>query len=1227
MTNKIKQNIHLLIALFSFLLLIVIIDFNTSSPDKIIQLSEKALHQKEKKVKEQLIQFQEYLKTKNPKELFELHNQNFINLFNEEGIVYLVYQNDSLIYWSDNSPSVEEYMKEVCLDNSVAKLKNGYYEIIKEDSGLGNMYAIYGLVLLKHQFSYQNTYLKNTFFKDYYLPDDTEVLEKGEENYYELKNSDGKPLIHLKFSKDKYRIYTIINWLSIVFYFTTLVFFFFFLKQVIWKIKTNRSFKFLILLITVVIIRLLLIHFRIPEAIYSTDLYNALIFGDAESTWFGYIGDILIHSVLICWFSFIIYSEFGNLSFSKKQTRITFLALGVIGLTLFLFFIQHLTKSAVINSSVTLQITQLFKLNLISYLVFTSILLLYISFFIGSLVLINQLIKSFVIKTKTYYILIVLCCLIFLAVLPFNNFNCLLWMLSLLIYLIIIKSKFDELSFLNSIIIAILFSIIISYQFYYYNEEKELALNSSIAEKIAEREDAIAENLYSDLRKNLLEDKKILELINSNPVPSQEIEKRIRQVYLGGYWERYQVNFSVFDSLCRPLILVANPLFENNSYFDELIKNDGLPTTSEDFYFLNKQGEDIKYIGRIDLSNNKIKYKKPILIYFEFSPRNQNQLTGFPELLLDQTNYSSKSINEISYAIYKNNQLLNLNGKINYPKNLFVTPNHSGQFIQTKINNVHHLIYFRDNEIAVVISNEKNKLKDWFTSNSYFFFIISLLVWLIFLLKEWRIFHLSKTNSSIRLRIQLLIVSIVLFFLISLSTATFIFIENQFKNKNTETLIDKLNLTENSFKTLINEENSLKPLMKDYFSWQIKKLASLHATDINLFDSKGNLYTSSQPRLFNEGIISKKMNPDAYRQLKGEDSKPVLIKDNIGNMNFYSVFQPIQNNDGKLLAYINLPYFAKQADLENEWNLYIVAIINIYVILFSLSIVASLLISNFITRPLQIIQEKFSTIKIGKHNDPITWNRNDEIGKLVTEYNNMIMQLEKNVIQLAKSEREGAWKEMAKQVAHEIKNPLTPMKLNIQHLERSLDVEPDELKSRIKKLAKMLIEQIDSLALIANEFSSFAKMPLPELQPHVIEELIKNSVQLFSANDSLSIHFINYEKQNLKANIDKDQFCRVLYNLLKNAQQAIPLEKEGIITIQLKKQNEEILISITDNGIGIPDELKDKIFYPNFSTKTEGMGLGLAMVKNIIESFNGKIYFETNFQIGTTFNITLPLVL
>jgi len=799
-------------------------------------------------------------------------------------------------------------------------------------------------------------------------------------------------------------------------------------------------------------------------------------------------------------------------------------------------------------------------------------------------------------------------------------------LISFLIFITYLKTKTEEISFLNGIIITLFFSIIISYQFYHFNTIKENIRFKSIAEKIAEREDAVAENLFTDLKKNLINDKKIIELITTKPILSGEIEKRIRQIYLGGYWERYQVNFSVFDSLCRPLIAVSNPLFENNSYFDELIKNNGITTASQGFYFINKQGDDIKYIAKIELNTKKLNEEKPTLIYFEFSPRNGNQLSGFPELLLDESNYAGKNINEISFAIYKNNQLLNFQGKINYPKQLKVIPAISSQFIEKVEGDINQLIYFRDKEIAVVISNEENKFKDWFTSNSYFFFILSLLVWFIYLLKESKIYNDSNTTTSIRLRIQLLIVSIVLFFLVALSTATFIFIENQFKNKNTDALVDKLILSENAFKTIINEQQNLNPAMKDYIAWQINKLASLHSTDINLFDIKGNLYASSQPRLFNEGIISKKMNPTAFRQLNDDNSKHVLIKDNIGNMKFYSAFQPIQNNNGKLMAYINLPYFAKQVDLENEWNLYIVAIINSYVILFSLSIVASLLISNFITRPLQIIQEKFSTIKIGKHNDPIIWNRNDEIGKLVLEYNNMILQLEENVVQLAKSEREGAWKEMAKQVAHEIKNPLTPMKLNIQHLERSLNVEPDVLRDRIKKLSKMLIEQIDSLAIIANEFSSFAKMPTPELKMHVIHELIKDSVNLFSANDTISVNFINHETQDLKSNIDKDQFCRVIYNLLKNAQQAIPIEKTGIVTVELKKLNDEIIISITDNGIGITDELKEKIFYPNFSTKTEGMGLGLAMAKNIIQSFNGNIYFETQLQIGTTFYITLPIV-
>jgi len=1224
--EKIKQHKYLIIALFAFLLSISTTDYNNLNPDKIIQFSEKVLHQKEKKVKEQLIQYDEFLKTKNPKELFELNVEKDINLFNDEGIVYLIYQNDSLLYWSDNSPSVEEYMKEVCLDNDVAKLKNGYYEIIKEKSRTNNSYSIYGLILLKHQFSYQNTYLKNTFFKDYHLPDDTEILENIENGSEILRNSEGKTLLHLKLSTKSIVLYNILNWFSIFCYISSFIFLFISLKKYIWRTHLKVISKLFSLALVMLIIRLICMKFRFPEFIYNTVLYDPLVFGDADSICFGFLGDLIIHSVLICWFSIQLFKEGTFFKTVKLQTKIIFLSLFFVVLFLYLLFIQQIVASTVLNSSITTQITQLFQLNFMSCLVYISIALLYVSFFILSLLFVKQFINLQFNKFKTIHLLFSFVCLLCFIFLPLHQLNDIVWLISFLIFITYLKTKTEEISFLNGIIITLFFSIIISYQFYHFNTIKENIRFKSIAEKIAEREDAVAENLFTDLKKSLINDKKIIELITTKPILSGEIEKRIRQIYLGGYWERYQVNFSVFDSLCRPLIAVSNPLFENNSYFDELIKNNGITTASQGFYFINKQGDDIKYIAKIELNTKKLNEEKPTLIYFEFSPRNGNQLSGFPELLLDESNYAGKNINEISFAIYKNNQLLNYQGKINYPKQLKVIPAISSQFIEKVEGDINQLIYFRDKEIAVVISNEENKFKDWFTSNSYFFFILSLLVWFIYLLKESKIYNDSNTTTSIRLRIQLLIVSIVLFFLVALSTATFIFIENQFKNKNTDALVDKLILSENAFKTIINEQQNLNPAMKDYIAWQINKLASLHSTDINLFDIKGNLYASSQPRLFNEGIISKKMNPTAFRQLNDDNSKHVLIKDNIGNMKFYSAFQPIQNNNGKLMAYINLPYFAKQVDLENEWNLYIVAIINSYVILFSLSIVASLLISNFITRPLQIIQEKFSTIKIGKHNDPIIWNRNDEIGKLVLEYNNMILQLEENVVQLAKSEREGAWKEMAKQVAHEIKNPLTPMKLNIQHLERSLNVEPDVLRDRIKKLSKMLIEQIDSLAIIANEFSSFAKMPTPELKMYVIHELIKDSVNLFSANDTISVNFINHETQDLKSNIDKDQFCRVIYNLLKNAQQAIPIEKTGIVTVELKKLNDEIIISITDNGIGITDELKEKIFYPNFSTKTEGMGLGLAMAKNIIQSFNGNIYFETQLQIGTTFYITLPIV-
>ena len=269
-----------------------------------------------------------------------------------------------------------------------------------------------------------------------------------------------------------------------------------------------------------------------------------------------------------------------------------------------------------------------------------------------------------------------------------------------------------------------------------------------------------------------------------------------------------------------------------------------------------------------------------------------------------------------------------------------------------------------------------------------------------------------------------------------------------------------------------------------------------------------------------------------------------------------------------------------------------------------------------------IIYQQIANIKFGAHNEALQWQSKDEIGDLVNEYNLMLLKLEKNSQLLAQSERESAWREMAKQVAHEIKNPLTPMKLNIQHLQRVVLTNHDDIPERVNKVAMLLIEQIDTLSHIATEFSNFAKLPIADSEKINVYDVLQNVTNLFQQNTACNITLS--EPLELPVLADKEQCIRIFTNLLKNAEQAIPADKKGEIIINAFIENETIIITIKDNGCGIEEAVKHNIFTPNFTTKTTGTGLGLAMVKNSIVSFNGSISFETKVNSGTTFILKFP---
>jgi len=285
-----------------------------------------------------------------------------------------------------------------------------------------------------------------------------------------------------------------------------------------------------------------------------------------------------------------------------------------------------------------------------------------------------------------------------------------------------------------------------------------------------------------------------------------------------------------------------------------------------------------------------------------------------------------------------------------------------------------------------------------------------------------------------------------------------------------------------------------------------------------------------------------------------------------------------------------------------------------------------LFLSNNVTKPLQLLRDKLSGIDLKKHNTPIDFDSGDEIGLLVKEYNRMVAELSENVELMAKQERESAWRSMARQVAHEIKNPLTPMKLSVQLMLRAWYEQRPDFEQRIKSVSDTLIKQIDTLSNIASEFSTFAKMPTEQIETVEVNQLISSLSTLFDEYKNVIVNLLVDKNEKYFILADSSRVVRLFNNLIKNAIQAIPENRQGEITLKTEKIDNKILITITDNGDGIPKEVQGQLFQPNFTTKTQGMGLGLAMVKNIVQGFNGKITFKTENGVGTSFFVEFPLV-
>ncbi|MEK7198312.1 MAG: HAMP domain-containing sensor histidine kinase, partial [Bacteroidota bacterium] len=319
-----------------------------------------------------------------------------------------------------------------------------------------------------------------------------------------------------------------------------------------------------------------------------------------------------------------------------------------------------------------------------------------------------------------------------------------------------------------------------------------------------------------------------------------------------------------------------------------------------------------------------------------------------------------------------------------------------------------------------------------------------------------------------------------------------------------------------------------------------------------------------------------------------------------------------------------IPYLNSQSELNQEISGFLATLINLNAFIFLVAGGIAFFLTNRITASFSLIGKKMQEMNLGKINEEIKWNRKDEIGMLVNEYNTLVKKLEISAQALAQSEREGAWREMARQVAHEIKNPLTPMKLSIQYLQNAIKKGAPNVKELSANMAVTLIEQIDQLSKIAGDFSQFANIGNASIERFDMNEILTSLIRLYSANPGIQIEW-NRQAGLYQILADKVQMNRLFTNLLQNAIEA----REGSdkivqVVINQKMENDSMVFSLKDHSGGIPETMKENIFTPNFTTKSSGTGLGLAICKGIVEKANGQIWFESEAGVGTTFYIRLP---
>lgn len=500
------------------------------------------------------------------------------------------------------------------------------------------------------------------------------------------------------------------------------------------------------------------------------------------------------------------------------------------------------------------------------------------------------------------------------------------------------------------------------------------------------------------------------------------------------------------------------------------------------------------------------------------------------------------------------------------------------------------------------------------------FFMLGISIFTVIVLMG--VFGLIRNHGfkrmNLRTKFQYAIVTLLLINSVYVFTVSTIHVRQHYETQQRELLRQKTVYIQKALQEMYFWNVSLGAKNEAGMNIDLRDLSFAYETDIHVYDMNGNLVGTSATELFDRGLLSRHIAPQPFFS----SVHTMVLEEHIGDMRYLAAYTEFYNGNYVQIGYITVPLFVSADAVDAEADAFLAKLVPPVLLVIVMSFLLSFVIARGLTKPLSSLSDKMRHFKIGQRSNQLNYKKHDEIGQLVVRYNDMVDELERSAEKLARSERETAWRTMARQIAHEINNPLTPMKLTIQQLQRTKTLGGERFDEYFDKSTRVLIEQIDNLSRIATSFSTFAKMPEIVTEPVNIAEKLYSVITLFrNNNENVPIRYIGAET-GVVALADKEQISQVFNNLIQNALQAIESRVDGDIIVILKELRDVVEISVSDNGTGISEDIRDKVFRPNFTTKSTGMGLGLAISKNIVEGSGGSISFDTSDK-GTTFYVRL----